>query len=976
MKNFYLFFSEAIINILVRLFIQNSEIKDGLTDIAGYLGSLGFDSVDSMEFETGIKCLIPKIAKELRDSKILDRFPDETKKRIIEAASNDINRWVSINYNNINSIILDEIDIDKEIKIPSSLERTTWSEEEIGAYNNCIRFATGIIRKSIITDKSFTAESLISLNANMADFERVVINEIKSIRHIIEKGLMGSDKNKNYETDYLLKVKSKNEKITLFGSGINEKKYNTYNVEPSYVELFCIREEEAKEQSDNFGLNNLLERENVVWLKGEAGGGKTTFIKWIAVRAASDLKITNSSIGGLVPIVIKLREVEFPINYEKEISKVTAKIGIDCPEGYFSSLVKNDKLLLLFDGLDEVSLDAQREIMECVDDLYQTLLYNAKKRQQRSFNSKIIITSRPYVEDELECNHGKYMINRMKAPQVKKLVYFWHKAVFANDYSEEELKIKAESVLSVINNSQGIRSIAGTPLLCAMICALYYYNNGKVPEKRGELYEQCCKMLVYSRDAERKIEDSRFNYLEYTTVVTIIQDIAVYMLRSGKTEVDKKYLLEHMKAIYKDRTLISEVKDRNNPGPLLDYLIKRTGIIREPSKGRVDFIHKTFLEFLAAESLKNSSSWEEVEKNVTDEFWKETIIMCFWRTNCDKASSMLKKFIEMYEKTSNEEVIFMASMCANSATDIDTALQLEIERYLSKLIPPTKANALKLCHVGAYVLPFLANKSSFDEQEKYNCIYTLSHIPHEDINSDEYLRVVSTYLKPSETYDIKAAAWDCIVEMPMEVLIENEIESVLYNAFFSNSEGVARIPSSVLRVIAETKKKLTLRKLIIDIDYFSGPFFVDDVEKEFKLCNTIFENVMEVVLHRVNSISEVKWIDDIKGVKKLTLYINNDSDAIISCLGGMKIAKNLERLKYSSRNLRYISDSDINRFTNLQQLTLQLYSKNLEFCLDSFAKTPKLSKVIIDLNPRVRADMYYPIMDLKDKYKDINIILK
>ena len=34
---------------------------------------------------------------------------------------------------------------------------------------------------------------------------------------------------------------------------------------------------------------------------------------------------------------------------------------------------------------------------------------------------------------------------------------------------------------------------------------------------------------------------------------------------------------------------------------LLEYLIQRSGIVREPTTGRVDFVHRPFQEFLTAE---------------------------------------------------------------------------------------------------------------------------------------------------------------------------------------------------------------------------------------------------------------------------------------------------------------------------------------------------------------------------------------
>ena len=49
-----------------------------------------------------------------------------------------------------------------------------------------------------------------------------------------------------------------------------------------------------------------------------------------------------------------------------------------------------------------------------------------------------------------------------------------------------------------------------------------------------------------------------------------------------------------------------------NPDEILKFLLERTGMLRSPAEGSVDFVHRTFQEFLAAKRLVDDDNIGEL----------------------------------------------------------------------------------------------------------------------------------------------------------------------------------------------------------------------------------------------------------------------------------------------------------------------------------------------------------------------------
>lgn len=593
--------------------------------------------------------------------------------------------------------------------------------------------------------------------SNSSTLETIVKQLDKIVKILDSTGGVSNDY-RGFETDYLREIYKKNQKIEIFGSGLN-RGTKRYDISTSYIELSCS---EREYEDTHVELSSILGKHKVFWITGEAGSGKTTFVQWLTTHGISD---ENNSLQGLVPVFVKLRNCSFPFDLEEYIQK---ELKLECPNGWVKQLLEYDKLLLLLDGLDEISPYDRNDIYSYVEDLNDEI----------KTKSKIVITARPYVDDVLEIDHGNYKILRMNSKNIEKFVYYWHRTIINND---EEGECKARTLIDNIKKSSSLKSIAGTPLLCAMICALNHVSNETIPTNKNELYEKCCQMLIEDRDKERRIEvyNEELNKLDYTKKTILLSEISLFMLKCEKVEIEKNDVVSYIKEYIENSTIICSGSIKENPLLLIDYLIQRTGIIREPAREKIDYIHKTFMEYLGAKAIVRKMAWDLINKNLVNPFWKETIIMSFNQMNQSIATDTLETLLQEHDESGNEELLFMASLCAQNASDIKVEISRKIDEKIRKLIPPSKRNIDRLASAGTYILPFLNNKEEYNDEERRNCLVLLDSLLQGDCEIDA-IRVLISYLMYDCNADNVNYVSHLLYQYPDEVIEEHDIGECIY----------------------------------------------------------------------------------------------------------------------------------------------------------------------------------------------------
>lgn len=957
--------ASTCVNMAIRFWMKDEEtyIVNNLLDVSKLVKKIGCDFFSERYLDRNINDYINSFAEKLYSSKILEGIDTERKEEILRQLIEDINT-LDLTKLQFAKIWLNDDNLYKIIADNSSKERMLWSDREQGVYNNLVRCTSDAITSFVSELPDYSANAIKVLYQNNNTTLESIAKQIDNIIKIIDSTGSVPNDYRNFETDYLRKICRKNQKIEIFGSGLS-RGTKRYDISTSYIELSCS---ERNYEENQVELSSILEKHAVFWISGEAGSGKTTFVQWLTTHGIVD---KSNCLEGLIPIFVKLRNCSFPIHLEEYIQK---ELGLTCPDGWIDYLLRYDKLLLLLDGLDEISSYDREDVYRYVeDDILSEISENGKKDR---IKSKIIITTRPYVEDTFEINHGNYKILRMKTKNIEKFVSYWYKTV-VND----EENSKAEKLIENIRKSLSLKTIAGTPLLCAMICALNYVSNETIPTNKNELYEKCCVMLIQARDAERRIEanNEELNKLDYTKKRILLSEISLYMLKCEKVEIEKSEIVSYVKEYIQSSTLIAPGSIKENTVLLIDYLVQRTGILREPAKEKIDYIHKTFMEYLAAKAIARNAIWNLMEKNLINPFWKEAIIMCFNLMSQDIATETLRVLLKNYGNSRNEEFLFMASLCAQNAADIKVEISKKIDKEIQKLIPPTEKYINRLASAGTYIIPFLDNKKIYSDEQRKNCLLVLDLLIQEEPDI-EAVNILESYLM----YDCKSDNVNYVayllLQYPNEILEEYEIGERIYKGICNSiSKNVNCITSWEALYLCNVSNVEgydlfgNIKSLTIQNHYNCMWEYIDQINN--KIYNA-FVNVTEITIEDIVYENMIDCISNMPKIEKITLQVLDDTGVLLDCLQKVVCAKNIKELEYYSEDIRFICDKDLEIYQNLEKLKLEITNPMIEIELYNWDKLSQLHQVDLVVSEDVYWELEGQVKNWKILYPNIEFKLR
>nr|WP_239067228.1 NACHT domain-containing protein [Actinomadura bangladeshensis] len=430
-------------------------------------------------------------------------------------------------------------------------------------------------------------------------------------------------------------------------------------------------------------------------LRGEAGGGKSTLLRWLAVTAArGSFSGPLSEWNGSVPFVVKLRShAGRPLPRPEEfIDDVAGHLAGIMPRGWAHRQLASGRALLLVDGLDEVTGTQRQAVREWL------------KRIITGFRDiRIIVTSRPAAagSDWLRAEgFATAFLEQLSPPDIRTLVQHWHTAV--RDCADlpcesERLPSYEARLLARLEAAPHLRALASSPLLAAMLCALNL-DREALPRNRMGLYGAALEMLLEARDTKRGIP----SVLEREQKIRILQDIAWHLSTSSRVELPKP-MVERLVA---DR-LASMPQVRVRPSAVLDELLQRSGVLREPVPGRIDFVHRTVQEYLAAKQAADLGDMDILIRYAHRDTWRETVIMAAGHANEPLRRELLSGILSRARAESRRArtLKLVAVACLETLPSIPDDLREDLDRCLDDLIPPRdEASALALATGGEPVL--------------------------------------------------------------------------------------------------------------------------------------------------------------------------------------------------------------------------------------------------------------------------------
>jgi len=258
-----------------------------------------------------------------------------------------------------------------------------------------------------------------------------------------------------------------------------------------------------------------------------------------------------------------------------------------------------------------------------------------------------------------------------------------------------------------------------------MLCALNRDRKQQLPTDRIELYEACCLLLLERRDKERRIELSDYPALTYRQKRLLLEDTAYWMIKNEWSEMVLEHVNERFARKLKDMPGITPDISGSDVRRLF---VERSGIIREPVTGQIDFTHRTFQEFLAAKaSVDEMDTGLLVEKAENDQ-WREVIILASGLATKQMREELIKGLIARGDtaKKHRYQLHLLAVSCLETSIELGQEVRAAVEQRLSKLVPPKNMiDAKALAAAGELAVKYLANTGKRSVTINAACVRTL-----------------------------------------------------------------------------------------------------------------------------------------------------------------------------------------------------------------------------------------------------------
>lgn len=890
------------IRMLIRNWAQdNKTVSQNFIDFEQFAQNCGLDVFDARNFNFTLESFVNEIARDFIREFGSGIEASERKDEILKQLLNDIDK-ISLNEERVACEFLEPEKLRNAILKVSEDDRNLWSEKEKELYAGCIRYLSKACIDFISKWPSFTAEALKIILKRQNEFHQdltEIFNELHSMRNLMKST---EDQYKEYEGIYRDNIIERFSKVELIGSGIADRRVRKYDLSSAYVELECVKHE----QSVRINLSDVFGSNNIVWIKGEAGSGKTTFLHWLAVCSAKNENHKIRNIGHSIPIVVELRTVEWPLKLQTIVNKFSHSIGYECPQQWLTEQLKRKQVIVLIDGLDEIKENERESTLEFIEEI-------AEKYQ----GIKVLITARNSVKNDLRCSNVTYEIRPMNIGNIKKFVLYWHRAVLYADAVVDDVKIEnlQNNLVTKIAYSPALKNLAGNPLLCAMICALNYVHNEQLPENKMEIYEKCCEMLIEARDKQRNIEYMEVSsVLSYTKKKRILEELAYWMLRNNKSSETRWNVTAFLDSLIQNSNIFGSAFTFEAEN-VLDYFLERSGVIREPEKDEIDFIHKTFLEYLAVKAICRSCDWNRLVEEACNVNWKETIIMCFSEMGELQVNQILRDLVKEGKKRGDDKYILMASMGASNATFTDKTVKEDIDSMIQRMIPPKRSEISQIVKTGAYLIPFLYDKESYTQDEKLRCLELLDFL-----GTEQTIPALLSFLEINNDIDVSARATKILKKYDENMLGEYNVKEQLCH-ILTNSVHDGR---------------LTVCNDIIEI--MDGVNLNEASKRQMRQIN-----VLEIIFYPDSLCEPKSYLDDIA----IPVVPVIDLDQIVNTI--KKNASDFRALEVFADDIKYSYCSDFYKsFEHVKYLKIRGNPSNLKL-LDYFNHLDQLRFPDVDM---------------------------
>ncbi|NGO13924.1 NACHT domain-containing protein [Streptomyces sp. HC44] len=530
----------------------------------------------------------------------------------------------------------------------------------------------------------------------------------------------------DFEQRYLAYTATKHSQLTIYGIDLANSP-DRWPLDAAYLTLQALRSTDDQESDSGYiaysgsslPAEEALVDHDLVLLRGVAGSGKTTLVQWLAVTAARGER------GDRVPFVLPLRTLVRRADGLPAPADFLAAVRVPfhgaAPDGWPDRVLTAGRGLLLVDGIDEIPEPDRERTRRWLRDLIDAYPGN-----------QWLVTSRPSAvrEDWLAADgFTELALSPMSPTDVAAFIERWHRAARVDAPDPERLTAYETSLLDAVRTKPDLGRLATNPLMCGLICALHRDRRGYLPHGRQELYDAALSMLLARRDQERDMVPHDGIQLTELPQIQLLQRLAYWLIRNNRLEMDRE---RAVRIIADALPSLPAVASQGDAPAIYRHLLVRSGLLREPALGTVEFVHRTFQDYLGAKAAVEDGDFGLLVRNAADHQWSDVIRMAVAHARPRERATFLSDLlssVQHVDRTARTRIRLLAVACLEQATELDPTVRADVEEQAATLIPPrTTREAKELASMGSLVLELLPGPEGLSEADARAVVVTASLI--------------------------------------------------------------------------------------------------------------------------------------------------------------------------------------------------------------------------------------------------------
>lgn len=422
-----------------------------------------------------------------------------------------------------------------------------------------------ILNRSIQTDIVYSDEKLI----NDKKYYTTILKENQKMAHI-----------------YMLDKFNINEFYVPPFLARRDKSFHGFNMRYMRNNYSSLEESADREKFEDWKY--IFDRNNIVYVTGGAGYGKSLFMKKL-IGEYESLNIVDSKeymviYGELKNFFINNTGAPIPVIefLQNSMRKETLIDDVRVSRELIDYYMRRGRCIILFDALDEVDKEKRQDL--------HSLVINYFKNQNP--NNKICITSRArgfLPEKDIEV----FEIEPLDAVQIRTYVdNIIDLGKF--DKSDRDSFLKQTEILVA-------KGFLSSFLVLSLLINIYKAER-ELPENKLELYQKCFEYISNKREKEKSQEK-----YDWSLITTLMKDNTFMELANlclpNNSDVNKDVIIERLTQIYKTK-YISENQTEDAIEQFLVFCSDRTELF-VPASGEdcFKFFHRSFFEYFYSQYI-------------------------------------------------------------------------------------------------------------------------------------------------------------------------------------------------------------------------------------------------------------------------------------------------------------------------------------------------------------------------------------